>query len=244
MLHINIHIISGIQIPTSKKTTLCTHRDRRSPRPSGLLVRNLPLDASRRNEGGSRRRARSISPRPYSRTPSPAREESKTRKLQMGKYRRRSRTPPPRGRKRYDDDRYGDTRSHRDRRSLRPSGLLVRNLPLDASSRNEGGSRRRARSISPQPYSRPPSPAREESKTRKLTKKWDSKKDISAPLAQSRARAHQLIIRDKRVELDGMLREYGIIAKETMGLPLSYFLNTFASKLDRTLNRSRHQFKV
>ncbi|WJX90542.1 Serine/arginine-rich SC35-like splicing factor scl28, variant 2 [Trifolium repens] len=46
--------------------------------------------------------------------------------------RRRSRTPPPRGRKRYDDDRYGDTRSRRDRRSPLPSGLLVRNLPLDA----------------------------------------------------------------------------------------------------------------
>ncbi|CAJ2634438.1 unnamed protein product [Trifolium pratense] len=59
----------------------------------------------------------------------------------MGRYRsrsrsysprRRSRTPPPRGRKRYDDDRYHDTRSHRDRRSPLPSGLLVRNLPLDA----------------------------------------------------------------------------------------------------------------
>ncbi|PNX98489.1 serine/arginine-rich splicing factor 33-like protein, partial [Trifolium pratense] len=59
----------------------------------------------------------------------------------MGRYRsrsrsysprRRSRTPPPRGRKRYDDDRYPDTRSHRDRRSPLPSGLLVRNLPLDA----------------------------------------------------------------------------------------------------------------
>ncbi|XP_057417414.1 serine/arginine-rich SC35-like splicing factor SCL28 isoform X2 [Lotus japonicus] len=56
----------------------------------------------------------------------------------MGRYRsrsrsysprRRSRTPPPRGRKRYDDDR---TRSYRDRRSPLPSGLLVRNLPLDA----------------------------------------------------------------------------------------------------------------
>ncbi|KAK7292331.1 hypothetical protein RIF29_08109 [Crotalaria pallida] len=45
--------------------------------------------------------------------------------------RRRSRTPP-RGRKRYDDDRYGDSRSYRDRRSPLPSGLLVRNLPLDA----------------------------------------------------------------------------------------------------------------
>ncbi|XP_021904967.1 serine/arginine-rich SC35-like splicing factor SCL28 [Carica papaya] len=45
--------------------------------------------------------------------------------------RRRSRTPP-RGRKRYDDDRYRDSRSIRDRRSPAPSGLLVRNLPLDA----------------------------------------------------------------------------------------------------------------
>lgn len=49
--------------------------------------------------------------------------------------RRRSRTPP-RGRKRYDDDeprdRYRDSRSYRDRRSPAPSGLLVRNLPLDA----------------------------------------------------------------------------------------------------------------
>ncbi|KAG7018652.1 Serine/arginine-rich SC35-like splicing factor SCL28 [Cucurbita argyrosperma subsp. argyrosperma] len=48
--------------------------------------------------------------------------------------RRRSRTPP-RGRKRYDDDprdRYRESRSHRDRRSPAPSGLLVRNLPLDA----------------------------------------------------------------------------------------------------------------
>jgi len=43
--------------------------------------------------------------------------------------RRRSRTPPPRGRKRYDDDR---GRSRRNRRSPLPSGLLVRNLPLDA----------------------------------------------------------------------------------------------------------------
>ncbi|GKU85585.1 hypothetical protein SLEP1_g239 [Rubroshorea leprosula] len=48
--------------------------------------------------------------------------------------RRRSRTPP-RGRKRYDDDprdRYHDERSRRDRRSPAPSGLLIRNLPLDA----------------------------------------------------------------------------------------------------------------
>ncbi|CAK7332901.1 unnamed protein product [Dovyalis caffra] len=46
--------------------------------------------------------------------------------------RRRSRTPP-RSRKRYDDeDRHRDSRSYRDRRSPAPSGLLIRNLPLDA----------------------------------------------------------------------------------------------------------------
>ncbi|XP_062176427.1 serine/arginine-rich SC35-like splicing factor SCL28 isoform X2 [Alnus glutinosa] len=48
--------------------------------------------------------------------------------------RRRSRTPP-RGRKRYDDeprDRYREGRSYKDRRSPAPSGLLVRNLPLNA----------------------------------------------------------------------------------------------------------------
>ncbi|XVF28445.1 hypothetical protein REPUB_Repub15cG0029800 [Reevesia pubescens] len=46
--------------------------------------------------------------------------------------RRRSRTPP-RGRKRYDDDPRDRNRSHRDhRRSPLPSGLLIRNLPLDA----------------------------------------------------------------------------------------------------------------
>ncbi|KAB1214079.1 Serine/arginine-rich splicing factor 33 [Morella rubra] len=48
--------------------------------------------------------------------------------------RRRSRTPP-RGRKRKEEeprDRYRESRSHRDRRSPAPSGLLVRNLPLDA----------------------------------------------------------------------------------------------------------------
>ncbi|KAJ4828935.1 hypothetical protein Tsubulata_040087 [Turnera subulata] len=47
----------------------------------------------------------------------------------------RSRTPP-RSRRRYDDDdprdRHRDSRSYKDRRSLAPSGLLVRNLPLDA----------------------------------------------------------------------------------------------------------------
>ncbi|XP_043720158.1 serine/arginine-rich SC35-like splicing factor SCL28 isoform X2 [Telopea speciosissima] len=59
----------------------------------------------------------------------------------MGRYRsrsrsyspRRSRSPPPR--KRYDDprDRYQGSRSYRDRRSG-PSGLLVRNIALDARS--------------------------------------------------------------------------------------------------------------
>ncbi|KAK9293277.1 hypothetical protein L1049_021269 [Liquidambar formosana] len=58
----------------------------------------------------------------------------------MGKYRsrsrsyspRRSRTPPRR--RRYDDprDRDRDSRSYRDRRSPAPSGLLVRNISLDA----------------------------------------------------------------------------------------------------------------
>ncbi|XP_038702442.1 serine/arginine-rich SC35-like splicing factor SCL28 isoform X1 [Tripterygium wilfordii] len=57
----------------------------------------------------------------------------------MGRYRSRSRSlsysprrrsrTPPRDRKRYDDDYYP---SHRDRRSPAPSGLLIRNLPLDA----------------------------------------------------------------------------------------------------------------
>ncbi|XP_038723318.1 serine/arginine-rich SC35-like splicing factor SCL28 isoform X2 [Tripterygium wilfordii] len=57
----------------------------------------------------------------------------------MGRYRSRSRSlsysprrrsrTPPRGRKRYEDDYYP---SHRDRRSPAPSGLLIRNLPLDA----------------------------------------------------------------------------------------------------------------
>ncbi|KAL2339096.1 hypothetical protein Fmac_013542 [Flemingia macrophylla] len=58
----------------------------------------------------------------------------------MGRYRSRSRSysprrrsrTPPRGRKRYVDERYSDSRSYRDRRSPLPSGLLVRNLPLDA----------------------------------------------------------------------------------------------------------------
>ncbi|KAH7573272.1 hypothetical protein JRO89_XS03G0104900 [Xanthoceras sorbifolium] len=43
--------------------------------------------------------------------------------------RRSTRSPPPRGRKRYDDE---PRRSYGDRRSPAPSGLLVRNLPLDA----------------------------------------------------------------------------------------------------------------
>ncbi|KAG7028947.1 Serine/arginine-rich SC35-like splicing factor SCL28 [Cucurbita argyrosperma subsp. argyrosperma] len=63
----------------------------------------------------------------------------------MARYRSRSRSysprrrsrSPPRDRKRYDDDddsrdRYHESRSYRDRRSPAPSGLLVRNLPLDA----------------------------------------------------------------------------------------------------------------
>uniref|UniRef100_A0A2N9J323 RRM domain-containing protein n=1 Tax=Fagus sylvatica TaxID=28930 RepID=A0A2N9J323_FAGSY len=48
--------------------------------------------------------------------------------------RRRSRTPPH-GRKRYEEEprnRYHDNKSYRDLRSPAPSGLLVRNLPLDA----------------------------------------------------------------------------------------------------------------
>ncbi|KAJ7955023.1 Serine/arginine-rich SC35-like splicing factor [Quillaja saponaria] len=55
--------------------------------------------------------------------------------------RRRSRTPP-RGPKRYDDDprdRYHDSRSYRDRRSPSSSGLLVRNLPLDARTEDLRG---------------------------------------------------------------------------------------------------------
>ncbi|EXC05700.1 Serine/arginine-rich splicing factor 12 [Morus notabilis] len=45
--------------------------------------------------------------------------------------RRRSRSPP-RGRKRYDDEPRDRRRDRRDPRSPAPSGLLVRNLPLDA----------------------------------------------------------------------------------------------------------------
>ncbi|KAM5569129.1 serine/arginine-rich SC35-like splicing factor SCL28 [Rosa sericea] len=68
-----------------------------------------------------------------------ARYRSRSRSLSRSYSppRRRSRTPP-RGRKRYDDDeprdRNRDSRSYRDRRSPAPSGLLVRNLPLDARS--------------------------------------------------------------------------------------------------------------
>jgi len=59
------------------------------------------------------------------------RHRSRSRSYSPG---RRSRTPP-RGRKRYDDeDRHRDTRSYRDRRSPASSGLLIRNLPLDARS--------------------------------------------------------------------------------------------------------------
>ncbi|KAB5537430.1 hypothetical protein DKX38_014963 [Salix brachista] len=57
----------------------------------------------------------------------------------MSRYRSRSYSPgrrsrtPPRARKRYDDeDRHRDNRSYRDRRSSAPSGLLIRNLTLDA----------------------------------------------------------------------------------------------------------------
>ncbi|XP_021291588.1 serine/arginine-rich SC35-like splicing factor SCL28 [Herrania umbratica] len=58
----------------------------------------------------------------------------------MGRYRSRSRSysprrpsrTPTRGRKRYEDDPRDRYRSHRDRRSPAPSGLLIRNLPLDA----------------------------------------------------------------------------------------------------------------
>ncbi|XWS08667.1 hypothetical protein CRYUN_Cryun40dG0021000 [Craigia yunnanensis] len=61
----------------------------------------------------------------------------------MGRYRSRNRSrsysprrhsrTPTRGRKRYDDDPRDRHRSHRDhRRSPLPSGLLIRNLPLDA----------------------------------------------------------------------------------------------------------------
>ncbi|KAG5554901.1 hypothetical protein RHGRI_012455 [Rhododendron griersonianum] len=50
----------------------------------------------------------------------------------MGRYRSRSRSPSPRrSSKRYDDPR-DSSRSRRDRRSPAPSGLLVRNISLDA----------------------------------------------------------------------------------------------------------------
>ncbi|GAB2210340.1 hypothetical protein Droror1_Dr00015604, partial [Drosera rotundifolia] len=62
----------------------------------------------------SRSRSRSIS---RSRSRSPSRSYSRSR----------SRSPPRR--KRYDEPR--DRRSYGDRRSPPPSGLLVRNIPLD-----------------------------------------------------------------------------------------------------------------
>lgn len=49
----------------------------------------------------------------------------------MGRYRSRSRSYSPVQRKRYDDPR-DRNRSYRDRRSPGPSGLLVRNISLDA----------------------------------------------------------------------------------------------------------------
>ncbi|XP_052207144.1 serine/arginine-rich SC35-like splicing factor SCL28 [Diospyros lotus] len=49
----------------------------------------------------------------------------------MGRYRSRSRSYSPRRGKRYDDPR-DSGRSRRDRRSPAPSGLLVRNISLDA----------------------------------------------------------------------------------------------------------------
>ena len=60
-----------------------------------------------------------------------SRYRSRSRSYSPG---RRSRTPP-RARERYDDeDRHLETRSYRDRRSSAPSGLLIRNLSLDARS--------------------------------------------------------------------------------------------------------------
>uniref|UniRef100_A0A2P2L808 Uncharacterized protein n=1 Tax=Rhizophora mucronata TaxID=61149 RepID=A0A2P2L808_RHIMU len=62
----------------------------------------------------------------------------------MARHRSRSRSysprsrsrSPPRSRKRYYDaePRYRDSRSRRYRRSPAPTGLLIRNLPLDARS--------------------------------------------------------------------------------------------------------------
>lgn len=57
----------------------------------------------------ARSRSRSYSPRPRSRS-------------------------PPRERKSYDDNRHRERLSSRDRESSDPSGLLIRNLPLDARS--------------------------------------------------------------------------------------------------------------
>ncbi|MQL76897.1 hypothetical protein Taro_009283 [Colocasia esculenta] len=88
----------------------------------------------------------------------------------MGRYRSRSRSHSPRRlsrspprRKHYDDprDRFRGGRGFRDRRASAPSGLLIRNLPLDASGRYMGG-RRGSPPRSPRPryrsYSRSPSP--------------------------------------------------------------------------------------
>ncbi|EFH50175.1 predicted protein [Arabidopsis lyrata subsp. lyrata] len=44
------------------------------------------------------------------------------------------RSPPPRARKSYDDYRHRERPSSRDHESSGPSGLLIRNLPLDARS--------------------------------------------------------------------------------------------------------------
>ncbi|KVH87785.1 hypothetical protein Ccrd_024929 [Cynara cardunculus var. scolymus] len=84
---------------------------------------------------------------------------------------RRSLTPPPSSRRRYDDPRdrrYDDFRDRRSnpqrRRSPAPSGLLVRNISLDSSGRHGGGSGRRSppRFSRRRSYSRSVSPARRE----------------------------------------------------------------------------------
>ncbi|KAF6176583.1 hypothetical protein GIB67_034445 [Kingdonia uniflora] len=102
----------------------------------------------------------------------------------MGRYRSRSRSLSPRRsrspprRKRYDDprDRVRDTnRSHRGGRTAGPSGLLVRNISLDANDRH-GGHRRRSPPRSPRrryrSYSRSPSPARRDSSNSFLAKSY------------------------------------------------------------------------
>ncbi|WRX21408.1 RNA recognition motif domain - like 10 [Theobroma cacao] len=76
---------------------------------SNLCVKSIMHYGSKPNKGMGRYRSRSRSYSP----------------------RRRSRTPT-RGRKKYEDDPRDRHRSHRDRRSPAPSGLLIRNLPLDA----------------------------------------------------------------------------------------------------------------